>query len=111
VASKLSYQGKKRSGTVAAALCRPVSEDYTSRLTALALEAEKRRSIRFLQSLPAEAVALDAECDVKLAELGVTGAHEVLTEDGRSFRVPEYFGAVAEAFAQAVLAGECVGHA
>ncbi len=47
-----------------------------------------------LNSLPDRARSLDAELDARLAELDVTGFHEVELEDGRRFRIPAYFEAV-----------------
>ena len=50
-------------------------------------------------TLPDRACSLDAELDERLAELGITGFHEMELEDGRRFRVPAYFEAVIAALA------------
>jgi hypothetical protein len=63
-----------------------------------------------LEALPDEARAMDDECEARLRELGLTGFHEMQTADGRRFRVPEYFAAVAGALKDSLIAG-CAGHA
>jgi hypothetical protein len=44
------------------------------------------------------------------ASWAFTGFHEMQTADGRRFRVPEYFAAVAGALKDSLITG-CAGHA
>jgi hypothetical protein len=69
-------------------------------------EAKQRASILRLEAISAETRAMDTECDAQLVPLGITGFHEIVTEDGRRFRVPEYFDAGDGELKRALIAGE-----
>jgi hypothetical protein len=72
------------------------------------LVREARDSLLRLEALPDEARAMDTECDARLRTLDLTGFHEMQTADGRRFRVPEYFAAVAGEIKQSLITG-CAG--
>jgi hypothetical protein len=73
-------------------LSAPTYNDYARKLEAMLNEA--RGSVPALLALPNQARALDAELDGRLAELEMTGFHEMELEDGRVFRVPAFFEAM-----------------
>jgi hypothetical protein len=86
--------------------CAPVYRAYMAKAQELVREA--RDSLLRLEALPDEARAMDTECEARLRELGLTGFHEMQTADGRRFRVPEYFAAVAGALKDSLITG-CAG--
>lgn len=81
----------------------PVYRDYMAKAKELVRGA--RDLLLRLEALPDEARAMETECRRGFASWALPGFHEMQTADGRRFRVPEYFEAVAGALKQSLIAG------